>query len=120
LVVMTLTGAQTRAMASRNSARETRGCVMVTSLFSRITQIGDDKGVWPVAVKTDTVVYASAEPDPIRAWPGDPKHLGTGLGQFKVEGTGRLVDQLPYLNGKDWTDEAKALITGGAAAEGDE
>ena len=84
------------------------------NLLRRIVQIGQDTGTWPLAVKTDTIVYASDEPDPIKAWPGDPKHLGRGLGQFKVEGTGLLVDQLPHLEGPSWPDDGKALITGRA------
>ncbi|GIG29241.1 hypothetical protein Cma02nite_18410 [Cellulomonas marina] len=90
------------------------------NLLRRIVQIGQDSGVWPLAVKTDTVVYASAEPDPIKAWPGDPKHLGRGLGQFKVEGTGLLADQLPHLQGPSWPDDGKALLTGRTPDDGSE
>ena len=90
------------------------------NLLRRVVQIGQSNGVWPLAVKTDTVLYASNEADPIKAWPGDPKHLGRGLGQFKVEGTGLLVDQLPHLEGPSWPDDAKALITGRTPDDGSE
>lgn len=90
------------------------------NLLRRVTQIGRDTNVWPLAVKTDTVLYASNEADPIAAWPGKPEHLGRGLGQFKVEGSGKLAEQLPYLeHGTKWPAEAKSLVTGETKA-GDE
>ncbi len=90
------------------------------NLLRRVIAIGQSTDVWPLAVKTDTLLYASNEPDPIKAWPGESKHLGLGLGQYKVEGTGLLVDQLPHLDGKSWPDEAKALVTGRTTPDGDE
>jgi hypothetical protein len=36
--------------------------------------------------------------------------MGTGLGQFKVEGTGLLADQMPFLTGERWAPEAKRLM----------
>lgn len=70
-----------------------------TNLLRRIAKIGQVSDRWPVAVVTDTVVYASDEPDPVKAWPGEPDQLGNGLGQFKPEGTAPLAEQLPYLTG---------------------
>jgi hypothetical protein len=73
-----------------------------TNILRRVVRIGQDTGRWPVAVTADTVVYASREADPVKAWPGDPAWLGRDLGRYKPEGTARLVDQLPYLTGGPW------------------
>lgn len=73
-----------------------------SNILRRVVQIGRDADVWPVAVSKDSVLYVSNEADPIKAWPGDPKHLGRGFGQYKPEATGLLVDQLKYLNGIDY------------------
>jgi hypothetical protein len=72
------------------------------NILRRIVQIGRDSDRWPVAVITDTVLYLSDDPDPVRSWPGKPEQLGRGFGQFKPEASGLLVDQLPYLNGQDY------------------
>jgi hypothetical protein len=90
-----------------------------TNLLRAVVRIGNETGRWPLAVKTDTIVYASNDPDPITAWPGAdlanrPLALGRGLGQYKVEGTGKLADQLEFLvtPGAKWAPDAKSLITG--------
>lgn len=70
-----------------------------TNLLRRIARIGATTDRWPVAVVTDTIIYTSDEPDPVKAWPGDPDQLGNGLGQFKPEGTAPLSSQLQYLSG---------------------
>ena len=54
---------------------------------------------WPVAIIADTVLYTSPEADAVDAWPGEPAGLGRDLGRYKVEGTAKLVDQLPFLTG---------------------
>lgn len=84
------------------------------NLLRRVVQIGTDTGIWPLAVKTDTLLYASDNPDPVTAWPGKPDQLGLRLGQYKPEGTGLLVNQIPHLGGNSavWTDDAKRLVTG--------
>jgi hypothetical protein len=90
------------------------------NLLRRVVQIGRDTDVWPLAVKADTVLYASNEADPIAAWPGKSEHFGLGLGQFKHEGTATLAEQLPFLEkGGRWAPEAKAIVTG-EAKDGDE
>ncbi|WP_419707982.1 CHC2 zinc finger domain-containing protein [Promicromonospora sp. NFX87] len=90
-----------------------------SNLDRRIVKIGIETGRWPLAVNSDTVLYASDEPDADKAWPGDPEHYGLGLGQFKPEGhgtegpaTGLLADQLPYLTGGRWDLEGKKLVCG--------
>lgn len=89
------------------------------ALLRRVHKIGTTSGTWPLAVKTDTVLYASDEADPVKAWPGDPDLLGRGVGQFSVEGTGLLTDQLPFLGHSSWPSEAKTLVSGQTPA-GDE
>jgi hypothetical protein len=68
----------------------------------RLHQIGEKTGRWPLAVATDTVVYASDDPDPVSAWPGDPATFGRGFGQYKPEGSALLTEHLDYLTGRDY------------------
>ena len=42
------------------------------NIVYRLQQIGEKTGQWPLAVATDTVLYASDDPDPVTAWPGGP------------------------------------------------
>ena len=72
------------------------------NLLRQILTIGNKSNVWPLAVRTDSIMYASAEADPAKAWPGDAKKAGRGFGQYKPERTGLLADQLPYLTGGHW------------------
>ncbi|WP_217631144.1 hypothetical protein [Modestobacter sp. DSM 44400] len=85
------------------------------NILRRIVQIGRDSDRWPVAVTADTVLYLSDDPDPVSAWPGKPAQLGRGLGQFKPEASGLLVDQLPHLTGKGY--KGKELLGEPGAAE---
>ena len=70
-----------------------------TNILRRIHQIGRDHDRWPVAVVADTIAYTSDQADPTAAWPGDPKHLGRGLGEYKPEGSAPLADHLEFLTG---------------------
>ncbi len=70
-----------------------------TNILRRVATIGKATGRWPVAIVTDTVLYTSNEPDPVKAWPGGDKTLGRQLGRYKPEGTARLAEHLKYLTG---------------------
>lgn len=72
------------------------------NIVYRLHQIGEKTGQWPLAVATDTVLYASDDPDPVTAWPGGPKSFGRGFGQYKPEGSGLLDEHLEHLNGRDY------------------
>jgi len=72
------------------------------NIVYRLHKIGEKTGQWPLAVATDTVVYASDDPDPVTAWPGGPESFGRGFGQYKPEASGLLDDHLEYLNGRDY------------------
>ncbi|EUA40279.1 putative transcriptional regulator [Mycobacterium avium subsp. avium 2285 (R)] len=72
------------------------------NIVYRLHQIGEATGQWPLAVATDTVLYASDDPDPVSAWPGGASTLGRGFGQYKPEGSAVLADHLEYLNGRDY------------------
>ena len=72
------------------------------NIVYRLQQIGEKTGQWPLAVATDTVVYASNDPDPVTAWPGGPESFGRGFGQYKPEGSALLAEHLNYLNGRDY------------------
>lgn len=69
------------------------------NILRRVAKIGADTERWPVAVIADTVLYTSDDPDPVAAWPGGDAWLGRALGRYKAEGTGRLADQLRFLDG---------------------
>lgn len=68
----------------------------------RLQLIGEQTGRWPLAVATDTVLYASDDPDPLTAWPGDRKSLGRGFGQYKPEGSALLAEHAGHFNGRDY------------------
>lgn len=70
-----------------------------TNILRRVCSIGATSDRWPVAMQTDTLFYTSSDPDPVKAWPGDPGLLGRKLGQYKPEGSALLMDQLQYLTG---------------------
>ena len=72
------------------------------NIVYRLHQIGERTGQWPLAVATDTVLYASDDSDPVTAWPGDPGSFGRGFGQYKPEASGLLAEHLDYLNGRDY------------------
>lgn len=56
----------------------------------QLTKIQREHGAMPLAVDHDAVFYASTEPNPMKAWPGDPSKLGTGVGQWKPIGSADL------------------------------
>lgn len=68
-----------------------------TNLIRKIHQIGMATDRWPVAVRTDAVIYTSPTDDPSAAWPGKPADLGRGLGKYKFAGAEPLADHLKYL-----------------------
>jgi hypothetical protein len=72
------------------------------NIVYRLHQIGEKTGQWPLAVATDTVLYASDDPDPRTAWPGGTESFGRGFGQYKPEGSALLADHLGHLNGRDY------------------
>jgi hypothetical protein len=73
-----------------------------SNIVYRFNQIGERTERWPLAAATDTVLYASDDPDPVTAWPGDPASLGRGFGQYKPEASGLLAEHIDYLNGRDY------------------
>lgn len=81
-----------------------------SNIMRRVLQIGQDTGRWPVAIMTDTVIYTSADPDPVTAWPGDPDWLGRDLGRYKPEGTTTLAEHAKFLTGGQY--RGKDLIRG--------
>jgi hypothetical protein len=90
------------------------------NIMYRIAKIGEDSGVWPVAVTKDTVLYVSDERDPQLAWPGDQKQFGRGFGNYKPEGSALLSDHLQYLDGKGYRGKSELIAPNewAASAEG--
>ena len=80
------------------------------NILRRILSIGQTTSRWPVAVFTDTLLYTSAEIDPIAAWPGDPKHLSRSAGMYKPDGSAPLSEVRPHLTGKGFDLKAKILF----------
>lgn len=70
-----------------------------TNILRRVAKIGEETGRYPVAIIADTVLYTSAEADPVAAWPGGERWMGRELGRYKVEGSAQLETQLGYLTG---------------------
>ncbi len=77
------------------------------NLQRKVVKIGEATGQWPLAWDNDTIVYASANPDPVAAWPGDPADLGRGVGKLRWEGSTMLNDHLAYLTGDGWSGKGQ-------------
>lgn len=79
------------------------------SIIYRLHQIGVDTGRWPLALITDTVLYASDDPDPVSAWPGGTKSFGRGFGEYKPEASGLLAEHREFLTGRNY--RGKSALT---------
>jgi hypothetical protein len=66
------------------------------TLFRKLARIGDQEGRWPLAIGTDAVAYASADPDPRAACPAGLR-IGEALGEFKVYGMLPMAEAVPLL-----------------------
>lgn len=68
-----------------------------TAILHTTMQIANGPhAVLPLMVDRDLIVYASDEPDPTNAWPGDPKKLGgTSPGGWKPAGSAKLGEWGP-------------------------
>ncbi|MGW5121633.1 hypothetical protein ACWEQ8_40320, partial [Streptomyces noursei] len=64
-------------------------------LANRIITIGEATGMWPLALMTDCLWYATDDPDFATAVPGLP--LGPNLGHFKPHGAALMTDVLAHL-----------------------
>jgi hypothetical protein len=69
------------------------------NILRRVINIGSATGRWPVAIKKDTLVYVSDDPNPVTAWPGGESTYGRALGRYKAEGRGLVAEHLQYLTG---------------------
>lgn len=79
------------------------------NILRTVAKNGADSGQWPIAIGTDTICYLSDNPDPIASWPGDPRKLGRGFGQYKHEGSALLSDHIGFLTGHDWRGKASLI-----------
>lgn len=79
----------------------------------QLTKINRETGTIPLAVDHDAIFYASSNPNPIAAWPGDPAKLGAGVGQWKPIGSA----DLPTWGPKHLT-EATAFTAGQPLSRG--
>jgi len=87
------------------------------NIIMRIQQIGVDTGRWPLACITDTVLYASDDPNPVTAWPGDAKSFGRGFGQYKPEGSALLAEHMEFLTGHNYRGKQALIAPDQWAAE---
>ncbi|WP_203338641.1 DUF927 domain-containing protein [Nocardioides limicola] len=89
-----------------------------TAILYTITKAQEISGEHPLVVDRDAVFYASDNPDPIAAWPGDPAKLGTSLGSWKPIGTADLQtwgpEYLPKRTGRWHYADAVAALAGDA------
>lgn len=79
------------------------------NILRTVAKNGADSGQWPIAIGTDTICYLSDNPHPIASWPGDPRKLGRGFGQYKHEGSALLSDHIGFLTGHDWRGKASLI-----------
>lgn len=66
-----------------------------TQILRVLQQIQENSGVSPLVVDRDAVFFASAEADPVKAWPGDPAKLGTKIGAWKPANSAELGEWGP-------------------------
>lgn len=62
-----------------------------TAILHTLTKAQEISGQHPLVVDRDAVFYASDDPNPVTAWPGDPAKLGTALGSWKPIGSADLT-----------------------------
>jgi hypothetical protein len=61
-------------------------------LYRKILQVEEaNPGLWPLAIDRDNLLYASDEPDPVKACPPPMRH-GNQLGQVKNKGSAMMAD----------------------------
>lgn len=77
------------------------------NIIHNIVAIGNSTGCWPLAVVKDTVIYASNERDPAKAWPGAPEKYGRGFGQYKHEASGLMAEHAHYLTGDGYAGKER-------------
>jgi hypothetical protein len=67
-----------------------------TAILYQLTKAFERSGELPVAVDHDAVFFVSDEPDPAKAWPGDPKKLAdVRMGDWRPIGSARLEEWGP-------------------------
>lgn len=66
-----------------------------TAILHTLTKAQALSGASPLVVDRDAVFFASDNPDPVEAWPGDPAKLGPNLGSWKPIGTTTLAEWGP-------------------------
>ncbi len=66
------------------------------NLTRKLVKVAEATGRRPLAVHHDAIVYAADSEDPAAACPAGLR-LGTGLGEFKPQGTARLADLAELL-----------------------
>ena len=62
-----------------------------TAILHTVTKAQEISGRSPLVVDRDAVFYASDDPDPATAWPGDPTKLGAAVGAWKPIGSAELT-----------------------------
>lgn len=70
------------------------------NILRRVIANGELSDRWPLAIDADTIIYASDEPNPEKAWPGKPGDLGRGMGKYKPEGSGLMAEQARFFTGE--------------------
>lgn len=69
-----------------------------TQILRVLSKIHDSTGTSALVVDRDAIFFASNDPDPVTAWPGDPRQLDTKLGAWKPAYSAELEDWGPtYL-----------------------
>lgn len=66
-----------------------------TAIIAALIAARDRSGATPLVVDRDTIIYASDDPDPRSAWPGDPAKYGQVSGGWRAIGSARLAEWGP-------------------------
>ncbi|MGW2865596.1 hypothetical protein [Streptomyces sp. NPDC001205] len=80
------------------------------NLTRTIMRVGNEHGMWPIAVKTDMLAYVTDDPNFFTAVPG--LKMENDLGNFKPEGAALAADIFAHLRpGRGWFPTASAFTS---------
>lgn len=66
-----------------------------TAIVATLLDARERAGALPLVVDRDTIIYASNDPDPATAWPGNPNKYGSASGGWRAIATAPLAEWGP-------------------------
>jgi len=109
----------TKSQGNRKDHDQAIIAAYAANLTRRLLKIADASQRWPLAIGTDAIAFASADPDPVSACPAGMT-LGTGLGEFKPQGSLSMAEALPLLGSGRSGDIARLFDLAGERGAGND